>query len=212
MFLGFCVRMKEQPKHRLQQARANAGYATPTDAARAHRDINKNTLISHENGNRELSRDAAIKYGRAFGVEAGWLLYGERGDMQFPGVYRIPVVSAVSASNLRDQAGVTASDIERWIQVADLPAGDWIALAVDGDSMNRIAPDGSTILVNRADDRLLDGRFYVFSQGGGAVTFKRYKREPQMMQPFSTNPDHVSIPVGDDFYVFGRVRRVITDI
>lgn len=78
--------------------------------------------------------------------------------------------------------------------------------------MNRVAPDGATILVNRADDRLLDGRFYVFQQGSGAATFKRYKRSPEMMQPFSTNPDHLSIPIVDDLYVFGRVRRVITDL
>ncbi|WP_292577414.1 hypothetical protein [Mesorhizobium sp.] len=42
----------------MQQARAQAGYASPSDAARALRDINKNTLISHENGNRPLSRKA----------------------------------------------------------------------------------------------------------------------------------------------------------
>lgn len=75
------VRM-DLPKDRLKQARAAAGYDNPTDAARAHRDLNKNTLISHENGNRPLSRQAAEKYGRAFGVLAGWLLYGENGEIQ----------------------------------------------------------------------------------------------------------------------------------
>ncbi len=67
-----------KPKHRLKQARAAAGYETPSDAARAHpRDINVNTLISNENGNRDISRKAAEKYARIFGVTAGWLLYGE---------------------------------------------------------------------------------------------------------------------------------------
>lgn len=204
--------MKEEPRHRLQKARAAAGFANPAEASRAHRGINQNTLTSHENGNRSISRMAAAKYASAFGVEAGWILYGERRDVEFPGLYRVPVVTWVSASNLRDQPGVTASEIERWVQVADLPAGDWIALSVDGDSMNRVAPDGSTILVNRADERLLDGKYYVFQQGNGAATFKRYRRDPEMMQPYSTNPDHMSIPVADDLYVFGRVRRVITDL
>lgn len=67
-----------KPKDRLKQARAAAGYETPSDAARAHpRDINVNTLISNENGNRDISRKAAEKYARIFGVTAGWLLYGE---------------------------------------------------------------------------------------------------------------------------------------
>lgn len=206
--------MKTEPKHRLQEARSNAGFESPTDAARAIRAINKNTLISHENGNRPISRQAAAKYGSAFGVEAGWILFGDRRDVEFPGLYRVPLISMVSAGNLRDQPGITAADVERWLQVADLPAGEWIALGVEGDSMNRVAPDGCTILVNRADDRLLDGKYYVFSLAGGEATFKRYRREPvEILQPFSTNPDHTSIPVaGNDLYVFGRARRVITDL
>ena len=70
--------------------------------------------------------------------------------------------------------------------------------------MNRLAPDGSVIIINRADSTLLDGRFYVFSVDNGAATFKTYRRDPERLQPFSTNPDHMSIPVtGDtDLYVF----------
>lgn len=205
--------MLEFPKDRLVVARKNAGFETPSDAARAFREINQHTLISHENGNRDIPRAAAEKYGRAFNVEAGWILFGDRKDVAFRGITRVPLISMVSASNLREQPGVTEADIERWIEVADLPAGDWLALGVDGDSMNRVAPHGSTIIVNRADDRLLDGKYYVFSLMGGAATFKRYKRDPQSLQPYSTNPDHMSIPVSDnELYVFGRVRRVITDI
>jgi SOS-response transcriptional repressor LexA len=205
--------MQIEPKHRLQEARANAGFESPSDAARAFREINQNTLISHENGNRKISKGAAERYGKAFGVEPGWILFGERKDMEFTGVIRVPMVSMVSASGLREQPGVTAADIERWIEVADMPAGDWIALGVEGDSMNRIAPDGATLLVNRADDKLVDGRFYIFSLEEGQATFKRYKRKPvESIQPYSTNPDHLSIPVDGDLYVFGRVRRILIDV
>lgn len=69
--------MTELPRHRLIQARKNAGYDTPSAAADANkRAINKNTLISHENGNRDISRKAAEKYGAVFGVEPGWILFG----------------------------------------------------------------------------------------------------------------------------------------
>lgn len=202
--------MKE-PKHRLQQIRAAAGYDTPSDAARAHRDINVNTLISHENGNRGISKGAAQKYAKAFGSTPGWILYGEEDDRQ-PDAIEVPVLSPVSASNLRDQPTVTEADVQRWLRVADLPRGDWFALGVEGTSMNRVAPDGSIILVNRADSRLLDGRFYVFATNTGAATFKQYRKNPDRLQPFSTEPDHFSIPASDDLYVIGRVRRVITDI
>lgn len=65
------------PKDRLKAARSEAGYESPSDAARAFKDINVNTLISHENGNRAISRKAAEKYATAFGRTAGWILFGE---------------------------------------------------------------------------------------------------------------------------------------
>lgn len=209
---GHHVRMMpDTPKDRLRQARIAAGFATPSDAARAIREINKNTLISNENGNRAISRKAAERYGQFFDVPAGWILYGEEGH-EARTDYSIPVLSMVSAGRLKNREGVTPSDIERFIRVDDLPNGDWIALTVEGDSMNRIAPDGSTIIVNRADDTLIDGRYYVFSIEAGDATFKTYKRDPERLQPFSTNPDHMSTPMPDDLYVFGRVRRVIQDV
>lgn len=65
------------PNDRLKLIRKEAGYDSPSDAARALKDINVNTLISHENGNRAISRKAAEKYADAFGRTAGWLLFGE---------------------------------------------------------------------------------------------------------------------------------------
>lgn len=69
----------DAPKDRLQKARNDAGYESPSAAAAALR-INKHTLISHENGNRAISRKAAEKYGELFKVDPGWLLFGELGE------------------------------------------------------------------------------------------------------------------------------------
>jgi SOS-response transcriptional repressor LexA len=209
MNFGHYVRM-EEPKDRLREAMMRAGFKTPTEAANAYkRQINKNTLTSHLNGNRSISRKAAETYATIFGAKAGWLLYDEEG----PRDVDVPLLSRVAAGNLRLQHGIEPHDVERYIKVGELPKGDWIALEVDGDSMDRIAPDGAILLVDRADDKLLDGRYYVFSLGGGEATFKRYRRSPPRMQPFSTNPDHMSIPAdNDDLYVIGRAKRVIHDI
>ncbi|MGU3575665.1 hypothetical protein ACLBWZ_09030 [Brucellaceae bacterium C25G] len=65
------------PNERLKLIRSEAGYGTASDAARAHKEINVNTLISHENGNRAISRKAAEKYAEIFGRTAGWILFGE---------------------------------------------------------------------------------------------------------------------------------------
>lgn len=204
------VRM-EKPRDRLRQAREAFGLGSPAEAARAFRQINQNTLTSHENGNRDISRKAAEMYATLFKVDAGWLLYGEKESAGGSEVL-VPVLSRVSAGNLRYQQGVTASEIERHVKVADLPKGVWYALEVEGDSMDRIAPDGAVIIFDRSDDKLLDGKYYIFALENGETTFKRYKKSPPRLQPFSTNPDHMSMAFTDDMYVFGRVRRAIVDL
>ena len=45
-----------------------------------------------------LERTIPQIYARAFGVEAGWILFGERADVEFPGLYRVPVISMVSVA------------------------------------------------------------------------------------------------------------------
>ncbi len=67
----------ETMNDRLRKARIAAGFEKAADAARAYpRELNQNTLTSHENGNRNYPAAAAEKYGRIFGVDPGWLLYG----------------------------------------------------------------------------------------------------------------------------------------
>lgn len=205
-----------EQKHRLAQAMRESGYDNPTDAWRANQRalaFSKDLLISNHNGNRPISKKAAEAYARVFGHTPGWYLYGTD-ESETRRSYEIPMVSMVSAGRMRDQPGVLSADIEKYIHLDDLPPGDWIALTVDGDSMNRLAPEGSILIVNRADSTLLDGRFYIFALDGGQATFKTYRRDPERLQPYSTNPDHMSIPVEQhsDLYVFGRVRRVIQEV
>lgn len=213
--MGLRNRTPMDQKDRLKLAMHDAGYTTPTEAWTAKQrvlGISKDLVISNANGHRPISKKAAEAYANAFGRSAGWYLFGEDGEA--PDIRKVPLVSPVSASRLKRREGVTPAEIERYVHVDNLESGDWIALTVDGDSMNRVALDGAIIIVNRADDGLVDGKFYVFRTEEGETTFKMFKASPMRLQPFSTNLDHMSIPVLDDgnLYVFGRVRRVIQDV
>lgn len=133
----------------------------------------------------------------------------------FPGLrrFRAPVLSWVSAGQLIHQEGVKKTDIKRYVLLADLPKGDWIVLEVQGDSMDRVAPDGSYICVNLDDQRVVNDKFYVFGTAAGEATFKRYRSgTPPRLQPYSTNPDHETIQMSDEMLVVGRVGRVINDL
>jgi SOS-response transcriptional repressor LexA len=133
----------------------------------------------------------------------------------FPGLkrFRAPVLSWVSAGRLVGQEGVKRSDVRKYVHLADLPKGDWIVLEVEGDSMNRIAPDGSFICVNLADQRPINDQFFVFATEEGEATFKRFRDgNPPRLQPFSFNPDHETIQVSGELLIVGRVGRVIHDL
>jgi phage repressor protein C with HTH and peptisase S24 domain len=133
----------------------------------------------------------------------------------FPNIrrFRAPVLSWVSAGRMAQKEGVRKTDIKKYVLLADLPKGDWIVLEVEGDSMDRVAPDGSYIAVNLADQRTVNDKFYVFGTQEGEATFKRFRAgNPPRLQPFSTNPDHETQQMNEEMLVVGRVGRVINDL
>ncbi|WP_133122887.1 LexA family transcriptional regulator [Zhengella mangrovi] len=158
----------EEPKDRLRRARASAGYESPADAARRVRGINQNTITSNENGNRPISKKMAQVYADAFGVSAGWILYGE-GEAASAERRTIPLKGKVGAGQQ-----VEAIDNDDWDEAPMPPEArpGTIAVVVDGVSMFPAIEDGSLIyysrhlppdvMVNqRAVVQLADGRVFV---------------------------------------------------
>ena len=143
------------------------------------------------------------------------LLKASPEQLVFPGLrrFRAPLLSWVSAGRLSQTDGVKRTDVKKYVMLADLPKGDWIVLEVEGDSMDRVAPDGSYICVNLADQRVINDKYYVFGTAEGDATFKRYRAgNPPRLQPHSFNPDHETIFPSGELLVIGRVARVMHDI
>ncbi|MBI1620128.1 LexA family transcriptional regulator [Aquamicrobium sp. cd-1] len=123
------------------------------------------------------------------------------------------LISWVSAGalSLPEQAHDDELEYAPTVYAPDLdPAGDWIALRVDGDSMNRISPHDSIIFVNRKDKRLVPNACYIIGDGEGGATYKRF-RPPNTWEPVSTNPQHQPfvLPHGVEPDIIGRVRKTI---
>lgn len=128
-------------------------------------------------------------------------------------VTSVPVLSWVAASSFAEvQAVETLSDLPH-VLVPDLRRGDFIALVVQGDSMDRVAPEGATIIIDRNDTALVSRGYYVFSRvQGEEATFKRWMTRPDRLEPFSTNLSHEPILCEQAPDVIGRVRKVMIDI
>jgi SOS-response transcriptional repressor LexA len=120
-----------------------------------------------------------------------------------------PLVSWVSAGQLSTDEAV---DEALGTAKAVLPTGDWIALRVDGESMDRISPPGSIIFVDRHDKRLVNGGFYVIDDGEGGSTYKRFRAGPMRFEPVSKNKDLPTLYPDNEPTIVGRVKLTTLDL
>lgn len=201
-----CIPIRMETKgDRLKQAREARGFSSAARAAEAL-GVPYGTYSGHENGARGFKDVEAERYARFFRVSVGWLVSGEG--------FTIPLISWVSAGRLERPDQVVDLETAKMVPVAGLPAGDWFALRVEGDSMDRISPPDSMIVVNRRDKRLVANACYVIADGDGVggVTYKRYRPDPMRFEPVSTNPAHEPLFPDHEPTIIGRVRRTILDM
>ncbi|CAM1653993.1 Peptidase S24/S26A/S26B/S26C [Bartonella apis] len=124
----------------------------------------------------------------------------------------VPLISWISAGEMTDQDCVTDTSVFPVVTTYNLPEGEWIALRVDGPSMNKISPPDSIIFVNTRDKRLVANGCYVIADETGRATYKRYRpTETPPWQPASY--EHIDPPkLEGAIKVVGRVRRSVIDM
>lgn len=130
-----------------------------------------------------------------------------------PKISMVPLLDRVTAGRLKSPSSQIPVEDVPLLAFADLGRGEFFALTVEGDSMDRYSPDGSTIIVNKAERSLINGRCYVFSLRG-ETTFKMWQGgETPHLAPYSTNP--INKPIffkKRDLEVIGRVKRTLLDL
>jgi SOS-response transcriptional repressor LexA len=125
-------------------------------------------------------------------------------------IIRVPLISWVQASRYVEiYDPYERGDSEDEVEVS-YGKDTLIALRVKGSSMNRVAPEGSVIIVDYSDKSLISGRYYVVKKDGKA-TFKRYRTNPDRFEPDSTDSHDTIFPDGP-VEVVGRVVKVNNDI
>ncbi len=201
--------LKDKASERLVEARKALGLDAQEAAVRCG--IKPSTYYQYENGTRFPPLTKAIPIARKLKVSLDWWLAGI-GVNTPEGAEVVPILGWVSAGDmLRDDV---SQDALGSIKVAELPPGDWIALRVVGDSMDRISPPDSVILVNRRDKKLVANACYVIDDGEGNATYKRYRPGPHggRFEPVSVNPNHEPIYPDNEPTIVGRVCRSIIEM
>lgn len=150
-------------------------------------------------------------------TSVGWILNGEAHTVTMLAsgpITHVPLVDTVPAGKLALPMSQLDTAQLPLLAFSDLGRGDFIALTVEGDSMDRISPSSSIIVINKDDRALVSGKPYVFCHRG-QVTFKIWRPNPARLQPYSTNPVHDPIYVTDkseaEKMVVGRVKRTVLD-
>lgn len=162
---------------------------------------------------RELARELE--------VSEEWLLYATGGAAPPPKqkaeeadrFSEVPLIDFVTAGRFARPASQLPVEDVPLLAFADLGRGDFFAARVKGDSMDRISPDGSIIVINRANKVLVAGKAYVVL-GPDGTTYKIWQDDPPRLEPFSTNPSHKTffLKRARDMEVIGRVRRTVLDL
>lgn len=118
----------------------------------------------------------------------------------------IPILAKVPGGNMREAITDRRGSIPNFDP--SIPPNAY-ALVVDGDSMDKVAGDGATIVIDPDDVDLYPLELYVVRCEGEA-TFKQYVDSPPRLVPLSSNPAHkpINISTDRDWTVEGKVLWV----
>jgi repressor LexA len=117
----------------------------------------------------------------------------------------IPVIGMIAAGNWRE--AIQSPDGHIPVLHAK---NHMFALKVDGDSIDRVAPDGAFVAIDPSNPTLADGLIYAVQNADGDTTLKRFRSGPDRLEPDSTNPVHKAIMLGGEaITIIGRATQVI---
>jgi SOS-response transcriptional repressor LexA len=186
-------------------------------AERLRVDFDRSKINKIVLGKRKVSADELFAIEEATGYPAPATLRDaappEKGSSK---IVQVPLLDNVTAGKLKTPSSQIPVEDVPLLAFADLGRGEFFALRLedDADSMDRVSPPGSVVIVNKADRELRNGKYYIFSIDG-ETTYKMWvDDEPAYLAPYSTNPTHKPIFVRRkrDFDVIGRVKRTVLDL
>lgn len=170
--------------------------------------ISVSQLSRFETGDREPRVSELLRIADA--LKTPWQEFLEA---SVTGWQAVPLISMVSAGRLFQNPSVHALDEPlQHVHTEGLPDGDWIALRVEGSSMDRISPPDSIIFVNRKEKRLVPNACYVIADVDEGATYKRFRPDPMRFEPVTFAEGHKTIFPDNEPRILGRVRRTRLDM
>lgn len=194
-----------------------------------HTGVSKATIFRYESGEiSNIPSDKIELMSNALGVSPalimGWEIINKTDISSFNKYKYFPV--SISAGSLEDIEGI---DIYDMITISDTIMGKYagrkgiILLKANGESMNKIIPNGSFMVVDTTKKYvtdIYDKDIVVFANGGEGYSVKRYINDKQnkrfIFKPESTDDTFLNIVIdydkSDDLRLIGKVVKYIVDL
>lgn len=195
--------------YKIAEARIAKGWSQQELAEKL--DTTQKTIQRYESGARDIKSSVLIKLSSVLGVTISYLLGMENAALPNNSTIDVPLYGSIAAGEPIEMMEVEDSQPIPVKVHEKFP--DAFLLRVEGDSMNRILPNGSYALVDPAQKEPISGKPYAVCVNGFDATIKRVRRLNNGFElvPDSTDPTYVpkvfnyNEPGTDPVTVIGRV-------
>lgn len=196
-------------RSQLAKARIAKGWSQQELAEKL--DTTQQTIQRYESGARDIKSSVLIKLSSVLGVTISYLLGMENAALLNNSTIDVPLYGSIAAGEPIEMMEVEDSQPVPIKVHEKFP--DAFLLRVEGDSMNRILPNGSYALIDPAQKEPISGKPYAVCVNGYDATIKRVRRLNNGFElvPDSTDPTYVpkvfnyNEPGTDPVTVIGRV-------
>lgn len=195
--------------YKIAEARIAKGWSQQELAEKL--DTTQQTIQRYESGARDIKSSVLIKLSSVLGVTISYLLGMENAALPNNSTIDVPLYGKIASGEPIEMVEVEDSQPVPIKVHEKFP--DAFLLRVEGDSMNRILPNGSYALIDPAQKEPISGKPYAVCVNGYDATIKRVRRLNNGFElvPDSTDPTYVpkvfnyNEPGTDPVTVIGRV-------
>ncbi|MFY4013990.1 LexA family transcriptional regulator [Achromobacter xylosoxidans] len=190
----------------------------------AHEIGNQSMVSQYLLGRRPLNIDAVRKFADGLGcpideisptlamkiAEASGRLSAQQDGAEFIPIRRLDVRLSAGRGQLftSDEEKSRLSFRADFLQSIGATPDNTVSVSVTGDSMEPVIPDGSTLLVDRGNRHVVNGKVYALRQDGSLLVKRLYKaKEGYVARSDNATENYPDIPLDEehpDFEIIGR--------
>lgn len=167
--------------------------------------ISRGYLNKLKAGRQRLNTDVITKLSKALGCKPGEIISDDHGD-EFA---KVAIIDSIPADGFKN--GVNAP-VKGYLP-HKTGSNTLIAVRVEDEAMNQIAPVGSYIVIDysKVDPKELHNKTVVAYVEGRGALFRKFMNDPERLET-NTNRTHETIVLKGDWHIIGRVVSVVTDL